>query len=321
MQRAFLLYNPESGRRRHRRVADVTAAATALQSSGIEVTVEPMEAPDSAARQVANAIRAGHDAVIVCGGDGSVNEVLSAVVGKEVALGVIPLGTGNGLATDLGLPRDPAKAAMALVSAEARFVAVPCLEYTQRDGTLAFRHFIVGAGVGADAYMLYRLTLDLKRRWGMAAYYFESTRQWLTHDFPLFTAEFRSGDGEWRCEQVSDILAVRITRFGGLISKLAPGASLARKDFQLVLFKTRRRASFLRYMVNVWFEQRYQRSDIEILPATECRCLPLENFPASPIYAEADGEVLGTLPAAVTIASDRVNLLVPRTAAWKSAVL
>ncbi len=315
MKRAFLLYNPESGRRQHRRLADVQAAAVALEASGIQVTVQPTESPETAAAQACKAIDNGHDALIVCGGDGSVNDVLSAVAGKSVALGVIPLGTGNGLANDLGLPRDPAKAAMALASAETRSVAVPRLEYTQGDGKVAFRHFIVGAGVGADAYMLYRLTLGLKRRWGMAAYYFESTRQWLTHDFPLFTANFRSGEGEWRREQVSQILAIRISRFGGLISKLAPGASLASNDFQLVLFKTRSRVSFLRYMLSVWSERRYNRRDIEVISATECRCTPPGRSSRVSIYAEADGEVLGTLPVTMTVTGDTVNLLIPGT--WK----
>ena len=321
MNRAFLLYNPESGRRQHRRLADVQAAAAALEASGIEVTLERTQAPDTAAAQASKAIRDGHDALIVCGGDGSVNDVLAAAVGQSVALGVIPLGTGNGLASDLGLPRNPAKAAMALASARTRTVAVPRLQYTQRDGKMAVRHFIIGAGVGADAYTLYRLTLDLKRRWGIAAYYFEATRQWLTHDFPLFTAEFCSGDAGWRREQVSDILAVRITKFGGLISKLAPEASLARGDFQLILFKTRSRISFLRFMLGVWFERHYTGSDIEIVSATECRCLPLNASSPTSIYVEADGEVLGTLPVNIKVASDTVNLLAPLTAAWKSAVL
>jgi YegS/Rv2252/BmrU family lipid kinase len=324
MRRALLLYNPESGRRRHRRLTDVRAAAAALQAAGVELIVEPTREPGSAALQAREGMTRGCDAVIVCGGDGSVNEVLPAVVGTEVALGVIPLGTSNGLASDLGLPKNPAQAARLLASATPRPTAVPQVEHTRADGQRQSRYWIMGAGIGADAYMVYRLTLAFKQRWGMAAYYMETTRQWLTHDFPLFTAEFRQAGGEWRREQVSELLAIRITYFGGLMGRLVPGAALVRPDFQLVLFKTRSRVSFLRYMTCVWSNRPYLRPDIEILPATECRCLTLETGNRkleTRIYAEADGELLGTLPVSLSMSDKTVNLLVPRTAAAKFAVL
>jgi diacylglycerol kinase (ATP) len=324
VKRALLLYNPESGRRRRHRLADVQAAAAALQKAGMEFVIQPTSAPGSAAVQARVAIDLGYDAVIVCGGDGSVHEVLPAMVGARAALGIIPLGTGNGLAHNLGLPDDPAQAARLLASAKARPIAVPRVEYTRPDGARDSRYCMVGAGVGADAYMVYRLTLRFKERWGMAAYYAEATRQWLTHDFPLFTAEFRHRDGEWRREQVSQVLAIRITSFAGLLGRLAPGAALTRPDFQLLLFKTRSRLSFLRYMIGVWTHRPYSGPDIEILPATECHCFPLETGNRkreTRIYAEADGELLGTLPVSVSMSSETVNLLVPATATTATAVL
>jgi diacylglycerol kinase (ATP) len=340
MRRALLLYNPESGRRRSHRLPDVQAAAAAFKAAGIEPVLEPMRAPGSAASQARDAIARGCDAVIVCGGDGSVHEVLPALVGTPVALGVIPLGTGNGLAMELGLPRDPAKAAQLLASASIRPIAVPKVEYLRPDGKGDRRHWIIAVGIGADAMMVYRLALGFKERWGMAAYYAESTRQWLTHDFPLFTAEFRGHTGQLRREQVSQVLAVRISWFGGLLRRLVPGASLLRPDFHLVLFKTRNRLTFLRYMIGVWTNRPYARPDIEIVPSAECRCLPLDpgarspssavlsaepsaidHRPSTRIYAEADGELLGALPITVTMSHETVNLLIPPSARGNYAVL
>jgi diacylglycerol kinase family enzyme len=77
-------------------------------------------------------------------------------------------------------------------------------------------------------------------------------------------------------------------------------------------------------MMGVWTNRPYASPDIEILPSTECRCLPLETGNRkleTPIYAEADGELLGTLPVSLSMSDKTVNLLVPRTAAAKSAVL
>ncbi len=300
------------------------AAAAAFKAAGVEPIVEPTSEPGSAVAQAREAIARGCDAIIVCGGDGSVHEVLPAVIRTPVGLGVIPLGTGNGLAHDLGLPDDPAQAARLLASADTQPTVLPRVEYMRFDGGRDSCYCIVGAGVGADAQMVYRLALGFKQRWGMAAYYAESTRQWLTHSFPLFTAEFRHQNGEWRREQVSQVLAVRITSFGGLLDKLVPGAALTRPDFQLVLFKTRSRISFLRYMMGVWTNRPYSRPDIEILPATECRCVPLETGSRNPetrIYAEADGELLGTLPVSLSMSNETVNLLVPTTATAGTAVL
>ena len=317
MRKALLLYNPESGRRRQRRVEQVGAAAAALGASGVETVVEVTREPGSAAAQVRAAIEAGCDAVIVCGGDGSVHEALPGIVGTPAALGVIPLGTGNGLANDLGLPRDPAAAARLLAAARPRAITLPRIEYPVTSSERRSNHFMIGAGVGADAQMVYALTLRIKQRWGMAAYYTESTRQWLTNSFPLFNVEFRDEQGRQRSEQVSQLLAIRITWFGGLLRRLAPGAALERDDFTLVLFKTRRRMRYLQYMIGVWQDRGGPVPDVEIVHSREVRCLPLEatdRQPAHRIYAEADGELLGMLPVSLSMTAETVDLLVPSTA-------
>jgi diacylglycerol kinase family enzyme len=77
-------------------------------------------------------------------------------------------------------------------------------------------------------------------------------------------------------------------------------------------------------MIGVWTNRPYTRPDIEILPATECRCSPLETGNQkleTRIYAEADGELLGTLPVSFSMSNQTVNLLVPATAPSATAVL
>ncbi|MEO6120054.1 MAG: acylglycerol kinase family protein, partial [Terriglobales bacterium] len=104
MRRAALLYNPTSGQRRHLRLARVEAAARALNAGGVATTLIPTMAAGSAGQQAAEAIADGHDAIFACGGDGTVHEVLQGMVAHapDVPLGIIPLGTGNVLAFDLG---------------------------------------------------------------------------------------------------------------------------------------------------------------------------------------------------------------------------
>ena len=115
MRRALLLYNPASGIRKERRRADVEAVLRVLREAGIEVSSNTSGGPENTLRQVREAVAAGFDAVLACGGDGTINDVLQGLVGSRVRLGIIPVGTANTLAHDIGLPLHPVRAARALL--------------------------------------------------------------------------------------------------------------------------------------------------------------------------------------------------------------
>ena len=309
MRRALLLYNPVSGSRRDTRLRAVNIAAEVFRGAGIEVTLEEMSAPGSATAQARAASTAGYDTVIACGGDGSVHEVLQGLANSRTALGVLPLGTGNALANDLRLPPDPARAAQTLVAAKPRSVRLPQIDFEYPTGRVSdhSRYFLVGAGVGADAHMTYCMTVAFKSRWGMTAYYTEAWKQWATYSYPLFEVEFQEGD-RLRREQVSELLAIRIENMGGLLRRLAPGASLYRNDLRLVLMKSRSRLSYVRYVAGLQFDRAWTGSDIELVYATVLTCRPLED---ARIYTQADGELLSSLPVSIRMTDATVNLLVP----------
>src|SRR5258708_3947142 len=113
MRKAVLLYNPLSGRRRERRHADVEAAAAVLRDAGVEAITEATRGQAETAHQTRQAIADGCDTIFACGGDGTIHDVLQGVVGSDVALGIIPLGTANALAHDIGLPLTAVGAARA----------------------------------------------------------------------------------------------------------------------------------------------------------------------------------------------------------------
>ena len=108
MKKVALLYNPLSGGRPKRRLADMKAAVAVLREAGVEVIASPTQVASDATPQVRQAVAEGCDTVFACGGDGTVHDVLQALVGSQVALGIIPLGTANALAHDLGVPLSPA---------------------------------------------------------------------------------------------------------------------------------------------------------------------------------------------------------------------
>jgi diacylglycerol kinase (ATP) len=117
MHRVALIYNPASGQHPQRKAALITAVVAMLRSAAIEVKVIPTESAESVGTEAQDAIGEGCDTILACGGDGTVHEVLQSAVGTSSALGVIPVGTANALAADLGLPASPKKAAKMLLTA------------------------------------------------------------------------------------------------------------------------------------------------------------------------------------------------------------
>jgi YegS/Rv2252/BmrU family lipid kinase len=308
MRKAVLLYNPLSGRRRARRLALVETALAVLRQAGIAATIEPTRGQSDATGQAHHAIAAGCDTVFACGGDGTVHDVLQGLVGSNVALGVIPLGTANALAHDLGLPLSAVAAARASLTAKPRRIAVGRVEYQGFDGNPGSRFFTVAAGIGVDAHLFYKLNPLLKGHWGMAAYYAQATRLWLTHPMEKFTVAV----GQNQKMEVSQLLAVRIRNFGGVLRQLAPGASLERDDLRLVLFRTRSRLAYLRYIVRGLVGAEWQIGGIELVHGEKLESRLLGNSAsASRVFVEADGELLGTLPAEISILPNAVTLLAP----------
>jgi diacylglycerol kinase (ATP) len=314
MRKAVLLYNPLSGRRRGPRLADVEAALSVLRSAGVEASVAPTRAASDAADQTRQAIAQGCDTVFACGGDGTVHDVLQGLVSTKAALGIIPLGTANSLAHDLRLPLSPKDAAQAALTAKPRRIAVGRIQYQDFAGKRGMRYFTVTVGIGVDAHLFYKLDPLAKRRFGMAAYCTKATRLWLTHKMEDFAVEIED-EGQNQRTEVSQLLAVRIRDFGGVLRELAPGASLDRDDLRLVLFHTRSRVAYLRYVLRGLFGTNWKVPGIELLHSASAVCCDLasstDSGTKSRIFVEADGELLGTLPAEISMVRDAVTLLAP----------
>ncbi|MGA9208294.1 MAG: diacylglycerol kinase family protein [Terriglobales bacterium] len=315
MRKVVLLYNPIAGKNRERRRADVEAAAQVLRAAGVKAETVATRAPGSAGEQAREAVAEGYDTVLACGGDGTIHEVVQGLAGTDTPLGVIPLGTGNSLGNDLGLSRNPARAARAILASEPRRIAVGKVEYPERaTGRESARYFIAIAGAGGDARMLYQMNVADKQRHGMAAYYGEALHLLLTHRFQRFEVEWKDREGEAHRVHVTQILAVRLRQFGGILRWLAPDAALESDDLQLVLFRTASRVSYCLYLLRALLEQRWQTPGVDLVCAREAICRPIAGEPASSIYAEADGELLGGLPVRFSTVPKALTLLVPKFA-------
>ena len=311
VRRVALLYNPVSGQYSARRTAGIQDALDVMRSAGIETAEFETNGAGSGSALAQQAIDAGCDAIIACGGDGTVHEIVQSLVGTDVALGVIPLGTANALASDLGLLGPPAKVTRSLLQATPQRVPVGRIHFQNADGKPDSRYFVVAAGVGADALLMARMDAGLKRRLGYLLYITEAFRIWATDPFPLFQAAFtKNGHDAARVAEISQLLAVRVRSFGGVLRELAPGATLHSGNLSLVAFKTRNRLRYLSFLLAVIAGRHTFLRDIELWNAASVECRPRNGSP-KPIFVEADGEVLGSLPVKLEVVPDALTLLVP----------
>ncbi len=315
MERVALIYNPASGQYSARRKAAIEEALRILREAGVEAEAYVTEAAGSAGNHARQAIEAGCDAILACGGDGTVHEVLQSVAGTETALGVVPLGTANALASNLGLAGSPARAVRKLLQAEPVEVPVGRIHYRDAAGEERWRYFLVAAGVGADALLMSRLDAGLKRRLGYALYLWEAVRIWAEGAMPLFEAVLPEyGDESARVLEVSQLLAVRVRSFGGVLNELAPGATLHNGKLRLLAFKTRSRMRYMRFLLAVLAGRHRFTGEIELLKTPSIECRP-RNGSSAKVLVEADGEVLGSLPVRIEVAHPTtLRLLVPQDA-------
>jgi YegS/Rv2252/BmrU family lipid kinase len=315
MRKAALLYNPASGGRGRRRQNELEAALAFLRGAGVDADLVPTQSQDHAGEETRRAIEHGCDTIFACGGDGTIHNIAQILATTPVALAILPMGTANALANDIGLPHTLMDAAKAALSAVPRRIALGCVKYTDAKGNPASKYFVVAAGVGVDAHLFYKLHSGTKQRMGMAAYYAKAMNLVFTYPMPRFAAEFVETDSESiRQAEVTELLSVRIRNFGGVVQELAPGASLDRDDMRLILCRSASRFTYLAYVARCVLRRHWAIHGIDLAYSKKVSCeypLSSANQAQPKIYVEADGELLGTLPIELTVVPDALTLLAP----------
>ncbi len=317
MRKATILFNPHSGRLGPSLDRELGLAIGIIQSAGVHTELTVCRSSQEATVHARFAVAAGSDTVFACGGDGTIHDVIQGLAGSPVALAILPFGTANALAHDLGIPLRPSAAARVLVDGDRngkpRRIPLGRVEYEDFTGKTASRYFTVAAGIGVDAHLFYKLTADLKNRSGMAAYYLKAWHLWATHRMRRFEVEYSNGFGHKQQALLTELLAVRIRFFGNVLRELVPGASLDCADLRTVMCRTESRNAYLQYVtaaVMGWRERKIKGIDLVNCSELICR-LPEKGNAADRVYVEADGELIGRLPARMTMEPDALSLVVP----------
>ena len=315
MRKAALLYNPESGGSKQRQ-RELESALAVLRNAAVEADLVPTQSPYHAVEETRRAVDSGCDTIFACGGDGTVHNIAQVLANSSTALAILPMGTANALAHDLNLPMKVVAAAKASLQAAPRRIALGRVTFADLRGNPGARYFVVAAGVGVDAHLFYKLHTGTKQRMGMAAYYAKAWHLWFSYPMTRFVAEYlETASNTPQRAEVTELMAIRIRNFGGILQELAPGASLDRDDARLVFCRTASRVAYLAYVTRGLLRLPWTIPGIDLAYSTRvsCQYQPAASGPQQQqrIYVEADGELLGTLPAEITVVPDTLTLLAP----------
>lgn len=270
----------------------------AILGQGHRLNTLPTTGPGTGVALARRSLEAGADLILALGGDGTLNEIANGMIGTHVPLAVLPAGTANVLARELGLGCNTLAVVSRLSECMPRRISVGLL---QSDGGRTRRHFLLMAGVGFDAHIVYRLNLNLKSRMGQLAYWLGALKE-LGRVLDEF--ETHTGGRSFRC---TFALASRVRNYAGYL-KLARHASLLDQDFEMMIFE----GSTLRYY-SVYLSAVLSGRTGRTRGITSLRA-PGASFaapPGSPVYVQVDGEYAGRLPASVEIVPDALTILAP----------
>lgn len=296
---AFVLYNPAARGLGRLGTEQVYAAVEALRGDGHNVSVVSTRAPGSAIDLARGCVRGGADLILVVGGDGTINEAANGMVHTPVPLGVLPAGTGNILASELGIA-GPIETLAPQVKHW-----VPCRISVGRltaNGAASARFFLMVAGVGLDAHILAEVEPEVKKTQGKLAFWLAGLAH-LTREL----AEFDVSVGG-AVHTASLALASRVRNYGGSLW-ITRQAGLLRDDFGFALFEGSSPFRYLGYLAAVLAGTLDRTEGVTLLNGTYAEFRARSE---DPVYVEVDGELVGALPASVEIIPDALTLLVPQ---------
>jgi diacylglycerol kinase family enzyme len=291
-----LIYNPIAGSLRRR--PELTQRATEWLAPLGEVRLTPTTGPETAGVLARQAVADGATAVVVFGGDGTINEVANGMIGGAVPLGVLPGGTANVLCVEMGLGTNPEKAAKRLVS-ESEPVRIAAGKMTRPDGYS--RHFLIMAGIGLDAMVVDEVNQTVKKHLGKVAYWIAGFGM-AARTLPQFDLGM-GGETSRR----SFVLVSRVRNYGGDL-EIAKRVTLLEPCFETIAFTGVNSLRYLPYLAGVAAGQVGKIPGVAVAPAMLLTCGPANG---RPVPVQLDGELAGYLPAEFCVVPDALTLLVP----------
>ncbi len=290
-RRLVVIHNPAAGQRQRRRLG---AVLHHLGEAGCAIDLYPTVRRGDAEAFAATVSRSACDVVVAAGGDGTVNEVvngLMAAPGPVPRLAIVPLGTANVLAHEIGLDIRPAAIAAAITHGTPRSI---------RLGVANSRYFVQMAGVGLDAHVVAHVSLALKRHTGKGAYVAETLVQLFRYGFPTLRVTV-DGTVHHACTAV-----VCNGRYYGGPFIAAPEARLWRGGLEVCLLTGGGAWNAARYGLALLQGRLSRLPDVQVVHGSHILVEGPDGLPV-----QGDGDIIARLPVAISVGDASLEVMQP----------
>jgi diacylglycerol kinase (ATP) len=291
LMRMVIVFNPVAGRRRAHllwRVLDV------LVANGVRLELAETCRAGHAELLTREAVGRGEPMVVAAGGDGTIAEVANGLIGSGARLGIIPLGTANVLAHELGLPFSPKAVAAALA-----FGRTTTLWPGVASSARGSRLFVQMLGVGFDAHVVHRVSFPMKKLLGKGAYVLRSVVEATRYSYTPI--RLRLDEVE---TQAASVIVSKGRLYGGRF-RLAADAMPGEPGFSVVLFDLGGPGAAMMYGGALPLNLLGRAPGVRRVRANRVDFIGNE-----PVPAQADGDPAGCGVISVTNASAPIQVVV-----------
>jgi diacylglycerol kinase (ATP) len=249
------------------------AIVDGFRQEGLETTLHITRAPEHAGQIARALLDQGAQTIAVAGGDGTINEVVNALAETRAQLGIIPLGTANAFAMELGIPLSIGDSIRVIREGKTRTL----------DAGKANRHFFaMGAGLSYEAHVIKKITPGFKYLFGSLAYIFQGIAESLSYPFPLLKIRVTKPSPS---DHTGTMAIIANARFYGGPFQAAPDARLDDGLLDVVIMKRRNLSDLLRYLSTMRYGNITRLPDVEYL---RCQSLTIESDQPVPVHVDAE---------------------------------
>jgi diacylglycerol kinase (ATP) len=273
-------------------------ASAFLREKGFETKLLLTEKSSDATRLATEAVREKPYAIIAAGGDGTINEVINGMVKSDVPLAILPLGTTNVLAKELGIPEKITAALEVAVSKSARTISLGRIDLGTDTDSITSRYFCLMAGIGFDGKAVHDINETIKKKAGKAAYIWSGIKNFLHYSPNQLFYEIEGKEYNGYCS-----ITGKASRYGGNF-KITPDADLSDPFLYTCIFQGNKRRDLLRYVFKIMTGKLSDEKDIIYLKSASIEVL-------GTAHIQIDGDYLGVTPAKISVKKDALKIIYP----------
>jgi diacylglycerol kinase (ATP) len=302
--RVLIIYNPNAGQSPNLKNT-LDRVANLWRDRGWQVQIAATTAPGDATSKAKIATQSGYHAVVAAGGDGTVNEVMNGLIGTETALGVLPLGTVNIWAREMGLSMDLLKAAESVSKSALTKIDV---------GMAGDRYFLLMAGIGFDAAVTATIRSEEKKLLGAIAYIKQAIQ--IAWNFRGVRLKLRI-DGKRVRGKILMVIIGNSQLYGGVV-KFTAHATIDDGLLDICVIKGQGMLSAPRRLISI-FARHYNRDPL--VQYYQGRQIEIRGQRGKALPVQVDGDYLGKTPMNFRVVPNSLWIMVPPNAdrsLWQS---